>query len=165
VLDVMTRAARGVDAHLVWHMCYGNARGQDSAYPATSARCLEKLFASGGPVGWTEIHVETARPGMTEVELLAGWTRRAGTYLGIGVVEVLEPHVEAPEEVADRIRIALRHVPAERLVVSTDCGLYQLPRDLAFRKLRNLVAGTRIIREELGRHPDGTARPGPPTAG
>jgi 5-methyltetrahydropteroyltriglutamate--homocysteine methyltransferase len=156
VLEVMARAARGVRAHLVWHMCYGNARGHDSTFPAINARCLEKLFASGGPAGWTEIHLETARPGMVELELLAGWAGHLGAYLGIGVVEVQAPHVESPAEVADRIRTALRHVPAERLVVSTDCGLYQLPRDLAFRKLCNLVAGTRIVRAELGRRPDGT---------
>ena len=156
VLDMMARAARDVDAHLVWHMCYGNARGQDSSFPATNARCLEKLFSSGGPAGWNEIHLETARPGMVEVELLAGWTDRPERQLGIGVVEVLDPHVETPEEVAARIRLALQHVPAEQLVISSDCGLYQLPRDLAFRKLRSLVAGTRIVRTELGCGPDGT---------
>ena len=156
VLDLMARAARDVDAHLVWHMCYGNARGQDSAFPATNARCLEKLFGSGGPAGWNEIHLETARPGMVEVELLAGWTDRPERQLGIGVIEVLDPHVETPEEVAARIRLALQHVPAEQLVISSDCGLYQLPRDLAFRKLRSLVAGTRIVRTELGCGPDGT---------
>ena len=37
------------------------------------------------------------------------------------------------------------------MVVSTDCGLYQLPRDVAFRKLRALVEGTHLVRAELGR--------------
>lgn len=157
VVEAMTRAAHDVDTHLVWHMCYGNARGQDSVYPGTNARCLDKLFAAGGPVGWDEIHLETARPGMAEMDVLATWTRDPAARLGIGVVEVLNPHVETPEEVAGRIRMALRHVPAEQLVVSTDCGLYQLPHDLAFRKLQALVAGTRLVRQELGRHPDGTA--------
>ena len=41
--------------------------------------------------------------------------------------------------------------------MSTDCGLYQLPRDVAFRKLRALVDGTRIVRRELDRSPAGTA--------
>lgn len=159
VVDMMNRAARGVDAHLTWHMCYGNARGADSTYPAMNAGSLAALFASGTAVDWTEIHMETARPGMAEVEMLSGWTEREGTSLGIGVVEVLKPHVESPAEVADRIRVALKVVPAERLVVSTDCGLYQLPRDLAFRKLRSLVAGTRIVRRELGRGPDGRLTP------
>lgn len=155
VVDMMNRAARGVDAHLTWHMCYGNARGADSTYPAMNAGGLATLFAPGTAVDWTEIHMETARPGMAEIEVLGGWTEREGTSLGIGVVEVLNPHVETPEEVAARIRVALKVVPAARLVVSTDCGLYQLPRDLAFRKLRSLVDGTRIVRRELGRGPDG----------
>lgn len=157
VLDVMARAGRGVQAHLVWHMCYGNARGQESPYPSVNARCLEKLFAAGGPAGWDEIHMETSRAGMAEVEILAGWAHKPGRRLGIGVVRALDPHVETAHEVADRIRTALQHVPAERLVVSTDCGLYQLPRDLAFRKLCHLVEGTRVVRAELGVRQDGTA--------
>ena len=86
----------------------------------------------------------------TEMEHLAGWLDRRGTALGIGVVEVMSPRVEKAEDVAARIRTALAHVPAERVVVSTDCGLYQLPRDVAFRKLRALVEGTHIVRAELG---------------
>ena len=157
VVEMMNRAARGVNAHLTWHMCYGNGRGSDSAYPGVNAGCLKQLFASDIPLDWDEVHLETARPGMVELDVLGAWTQRDGTSLGIGVVEVLNPHVESPEEVAQRIRVALDHVPAERLVISTDCGLYQLPRDLAFRKLRNLVAGTRIVRRELGRTDDGRA--------
>lgn len=157
VVDMMNRAARGVDAHLTWHMCYGNARGVDSSHATLDAGCLATLFASDTPVDWAEIHMETARPGMAEIDLLRSWTERPGTTLGIGVIEVLNPHVESAEEVAQRIRLAIKGVPAERLVVSTDCGLYQLPRDLAFRKLRSLVAGTRIVRRELGRDADGRA--------
>ena len=157
VVDMMNRAARNVSAHLTWHMCYGNGRGSDSAYPAVNAGCLKQLFASDTALEWDEIHLETARPGMVELDVLASWTDRERTSLGIGVVEVLNPHVETPEEVARRIRMALGQVPAERLIVSTDCGLYQLPRDLAFRKLKNLVAGTVIVRRELGRADDGRA--------
>jgi len=155
VVDMMNRAACGVQAHLTWHMCYGNGRGADSAYPGLNAGCLEPLFASDTPLAWDEIHYETARPGMVELDVLATWAGRDGASLGIGVVEVLNPHVETADEVADRVRRAIEHVPAERLVVSTDCGLYQLPRDLAFRKLKSLVAGTRIVRRELGRDEDG----------
>lgn len=158
VLEMMDRAAHRVPAHLVWHMCYGNAREFDCAYPEVNAACLAKLFASGRALGWQEIHLETARPGMAEVELLGGWLDRDGTRLGIGVVEVMSPHVETAEQVAARIRHALEHLPADRLVISTDCGLYQLPRDVAFRKLRALVAGTRIVRSELGADPDGRPR-------
>ena len=41
-------------------------------------------------------------------------------------------------------------VPPERLVVAPDCGMKYLPRALAFRKLQAMVAGTRLVREDLG---------------
>jgi 5-methyltetrahydropteroyltriglutamate--homocysteine methyltransferase len=153
-VELMNRAAAGVAAHLTWHMCYGNAPDAEPA--GFDASCLRDLFAGDHPVDWTEIHLETARAGMAEMSLLKEWTARGGAYLGVGVVEAANPHVETPEEVAARIRAALGHVEAERLVVSTDCGLYQLPRERAFRKLCALVAGTRLVRGELGRRPDGT---------
>lgn len=148
-VDLMNRAARGVGAHLTWHMCYGNARELDCRYPEVNAACLGKLFGTGQRVDWAEIHLETARPGMAEMDRLAPWAARDGTYLGIGVIEAMNPAIETAEEVAARIRLALRHVDPRRVIVSTDCGLYQLPHDVAFRKLCNLVAGTRIVRAEL----------------
>lgn len=154
--SLMNRAARGVNAHLTWHMCYGNAREFDGLYPDVNAACLSGLLKSDQPVDWTEIHMETARPRMAEMDILASWGAREGKYLGIGVVEVMNQHVEAPQEVAQRIREALGYIPAERLIVGTDCGLYQLARDVAFRKLCSLVEGTKIVRVELGRRPDGT---------
>jgi 5-methyltetrahydropteroyltriglutamate--homocysteine methyltransferase len=53
--------------------------------------------------------------------------------------------------VADRIRRALKILPAERLFINPDCGLVHLPRDVAFMKLSAMVEGTRLVRQELGR--------------
>jgi len=58
--------------------------------------------------------------------------------------------IETPEEVAARLRLALRHVPADRLWVVPDCGFWATPRPTAVGKLRAMVAGTRIVRRELG---------------
>ena len=52
--------------------------------------------------------------------------------------------------VAACIPRALTVLPPERLVVAPDCGMKYLTRDLAFRKLEAMVAGTRLVREELG---------------
>ena len=43
-----------------------------------------------------------------------------------------------------------RVLPPERLVVAPDCGMKYLPRELAFRKLEAMVAGARLVRDELG---------------
>jgi 5-methyltetrahydropteroyltriglutamate--homocysteine methyltransferase len=53
--------------------------------------------------------------------------------------------------VAARIRRALPHVPAERIVVAPDCGLKYLPREVAFGKMCAMAEGTRMVREEIAR--------------
>ena len=60
--------------------------------------------------------------------------------------------VETPEEVANQIRRALEHIPADRLMISTDCGMGRegMSRRHAFYKCVSLVLGTNIVRKELG---------------
>ena len=50
---------------------------------------------------------------------------------------------------ADRIRAALKHIDADRLMLGPDCGMKYLPRDVALGKLRALVAGAAAVRAEL----------------
>ena len=57
--------------------------------------------------------------------------------------------VETPTIVADRIRRALPYIDANRIVVAPDCGLKYLPRDVAFGKMRAMVEGARLVRNEL----------------
>jgi 5-methyltetrahydropteroyltriglutamate--homocysteine methyltransferase len=71
--------------------------------------------------------------------------------LGVGVIDVKNPEVESPELVASHIRKALAVMPAERLFVLPDCGCFHLHRDVAFAKLQAMVAGARLIRQELGK--------------
>lgn len=56
---------------------------------------------------------------------------------------------ETPEEVADSIARALQFVPKDRLFPCTNCGLPPMGRDVAWRKLEALAAGTRLAREQL----------------
>jgi 5-methyltetrahydropteroyltriglutamate--homocysteine methyltransferase len=37
------------------------------------------------------------------------------------------------------------------MFILPDCGLFHLPRDVAFAKLRAMVEGARLVRKELGR--------------
>jgi 5-methyltetrahydropteroyltriglutamate--homocysteine methyltransferase len=68
----------------------------------------------------------------------------------LGVLDLGSPAVETQETVADRIRRALTVVEPERLVVAPDCGMKYLDRETAFGKLRAMVAGARLVREDLG---------------
>jgi 5-methyltetrahydropteroyltriglutamate--homocysteine methyltransferase len=65
------------------------------------------------------------------------------------VIDVRSLESEQPEQVADRIRTVLGFVHAERVTLTTDCGLKQLPRAVAAAKLRSLAEGAAIVRAEL----------------
>ena len=67
----------------------------------------------------------------------------------LGVLDLGSSEVETPDVVAARIRRALTAVPPERLAVAPDCGMKYLPRERAFCKLEAMVAGARLVREDL----------------
>jgi 5-methyltetrahydropteroyltriglutamate--homocysteine methyltransferase len=67
----------------------------------------------------------------------------------VGVINLGSEAVETPQEVADRVRAALKVVPAEKLVLAPDCGMKYLTREAAFGKLKSLAEGVAIVRREL----------------
>ena len=69
----------------------------------------------------------------------------------VGVIDVASDAIETPEEVADTIGRALEFVPKERLYPCTNCGLAPMARDVAWRKLQALAAGTKLAKERLHR--------------
>jgi 5-methyltetrahydropteroyltriglutamate--homocysteine methyltransferase len=72
--------------------------------------------------------------------------------IAIGVIDHHSLQVERPEEIADHIRTALKHIPAERLVISSDCGMGRegMSRRHARYKMISMVLGTNMVRKELG---------------
>ena len=67
----------------------------------------------------------------------------------VGVVDVKNFHLETAEDVARRIRQCLEYMPAERMIVTADCGFSALPRYIARQKLQALVDGAKLVRQEL----------------
>ena len=84
---------------------------------------------------------------MEDAVLLADIPKDKGVHVGVIDVRTLE--IEAPEQVAERVRKVLKHIDAERVTLTTDCGLKQIPRYCAQEKLKSLVAGANIVRKEL----------------
>jgi 5-methyltetrahydropteroyltriglutamate--homocysteine methyltransferase len=70
--------------------------------------------------------------------------------IAVGIIDVKSYYIETPADVADRVRLCLKHAPAERLSFAPDCGLSQTARWAARQKLTNLVSGVAIVRKDLG---------------
>jgi 5-methyltetrahydropteroyltriglutamate--homocysteine methyltransferase len=74
----------------------------------------------------------------------------------VGVVAPIDPHLDTPEEVRDRILEAAKYIPIEQLGTTDDCGFSPFsddtstPRDTAFAKIQARVLGTALAAEMIG---------------
>ncbi len=138
-LPAINRALEGIEAHTALHTCFGYAAVVKQRLPGYSFLAeLEDCAAD-------EILIEAAQPRLDPSVLDQVPTK----HIVLGVIDLEDPEAESAEVVADRIRAALAHVPAQRLSVAPDCGMKYLPRALAQAKLRALVQGAQIVRGEL----------------
>jgi 5-methyltetrahydropteroyltriglutamate--homocysteine methyltransferase len=138
-LEAIDRALDGIEGDTVLHTCFGYAhlvKDRLSGYPF-----LRELNESRA----TQISLEAAQPSL-DPEVLRGLPDKT---IVLGVLDLGSEDVETPEVVAERVRRALEVVPPERLVLAPDCGMKYLPRELAFAKLRAMVEGAQLVREEL----------------
>jgi len=92
-----------------------------------------------------QVSIETAQSNLDCAVL----EKLPGKTIILGTLDLSVMTIETPETVAARIRRALPHVPAERIVVAPDCGLKYLPREVAYGKMCAMVEGARIVRAEL----------------
>ena len=142
-IAIYNAAVDGVEAKLALHICFGNLSSRPRG-----KRTYRWMFPELLETNAEELVFEYANREMSEIDL---WPEfGVDRELGAGVIDVKSFYVETPEDVAERIRALLKHVPPEKLYVNPDCGFFQLPRWITFLKLQAMVAGTKIVRNELG---------------
>ena len=138
-LDALNAALEGAAGTTVVHICFGYA-----------------ALTKNRPAGYSflpqmkdctcdQISIETAQASL-DTSVLE--TVRGKTIL-VGVLDLADHTVETPEIIAQRIRRALPHVDADKIVVAPDCGLKYLPRAVAFGKMKAMADGAALVRAEL----------------
>ena len=138
-LKALDRALDGVNGTVAVHLCFGYAavvHDKPSGYSFLSE--LEGSKAQ-------QVSIEAAQP---KLDLKALRELPSKTII-LGVIDLADKTVETPQVVADRIRMALAHVSAERVVVAPDCGMKYLPRAVAFGKMKAMAEGAAVVRREL----------------
>jgi 5-methyltetrahydropteroyltriglutamate--homocysteine methyltransferase len=138
-LEAISRAFDGVGGTKALHTCFGYAaivHEKPNGYPFLAE--LDTCPAD-------EISIEAAQPRLDPSLLEQLPSKR----VILGVLDLNDMEVEKSEQVAERIRAALRHIDPQRLMVGPDCGMKYLPREVARGKLRALVEGAAQVRAEL----------------
>ena len=65
--------------------------------------------------------------------------------LGLGTINTKKFAIETPQQVKELIEEALKTIPRERLVIHPDCGFSPLDRETALAKMKNMIAGLKMI--------------------
>jgi 5-methyltetrahydropteroyltriglutamate--homocysteine methyltransferase len=138
-VKAINRALEGITVPTVVHLCFGYAfLVKDKP---TSYFFLSELADSAAQ----QISIESAQPKID----LGVLKDLSGKKIMLGVINLGDPIVERPEQVAERIRAGLKHVSPDRLIPAPDCGMKYMTRDVAFGKLKALADGAAIVRKEL----------------
>jgi 5-methyltetrahydropteroyltriglutamate--homocysteine methyltransferase len=147
MVEVFNNTVRGLRAKTeIWcHTCWGNPAAQ-RLFPKTPsyAPALEPLSRIDADV----ITFETCSSGGMDLEAIGRQIRNQKVC--IGVVDHHTLQVETPDQVAALVRKALEHIPAERLILGSDCGMGRegMSRRHAFYKMVSIVQGTNVVRRE-----------------
>jgi len=138
-VKVLNRALDGVTGTVAVHLCFGYAAVVHDK-PAGYSFLAELDGAHA-----QQISVEAAQPKLD----LAILEKLPSKDIILGVIDLSDMTIETPQTVAERIRRALPHVAAERIIVAPDCGMKYLPRAVAFGKMKAMAEGAAIVRLEL----------------
>jgi 5-methyltetrahydropteroyltriglutamate--homocysteine methyltransferase len=147
VREVVEQCCDGVDAKIGWHFCFGNAWGNDilsATYPEGYQTVLPHFF---GTAGISEFVLDYANRDMAGIEFLKNLPKDKTAQ--VGVLDIRTNAIETPPQIVSRIKKALAAVPADRLTLSTDCGMKPLARMVAKMKLHALAEAAAQVRKEV----------------
>jgi 5-methyltetrahydropteroyltriglutamate--homocysteine methyltransferase len=133
-VDSFRLASTGVrdDTQIQTHMCYAEFNDIMAAIAGMDADVLL---------------IEASRSGM---ELLDVFSRfNYPNDVGPGVYDIHSPRVPSVEEMADLLRLALKHVAWQKLWVVPDCGLKTRRWEEVIPALQNMVKATVLVRQDL----------------
>ena len=142
LFNLTAQPAAGL-ARLSIHLCFGNFKGR-----AVGPRRYAPMFPAFLFLNVDEIHLEMASREFSEIEIIRQISEVKD--VAIGIIDVKSYYIETVEDVAERVRLCLKHAPPERLSFAPDCGLSQTARWAARQKLHNMVTGVHTVRQEIG---------------
>jgi 5-methyltetrahydropteroyltriglutamate--homocysteine methyltransferase len=139
-VEAIDRAVRGLKIPTAVHVCYGYSKNiaKKNVNPV-----YEKSLDLLASTTINEISLEYEQPGH-EPDLL-GRLKDKGVILGLLNLDTEAP-VESVDHIVARARAALQVVSPDRLRLAPDCGMWFLPRERAFGKIRALEQAAQVLR-------------------
>ncbi len=136
-----------------FHTCPGGDRDSTHSAEIDYADLLPSLFQLKAGNFYIALAGEKDRAHV--LEIIAQYMKPEHRIF-VGVVAPIDPRIESPEEVRDRVLEAAEYIPVAQLGTTDDCGFSPFSddtsttRETAFAKIRARVLGTAMAAERLG---------------
>jgi 5-methyltetrahydropteroyltriglutamate--homocysteine methyltransferase len=148
-VQTLERAAEGLPCKSAVHICYGYGIKANNDWKKTLGsewRQYEQTFPllQASTIDQVSLEGHNSKVPLELIDLLKG------KDVLLGAIDVATDDIETPQEVAATLREALRYVAPAQLYPCTNCGMVPLSRQVARDKMKALVAGTALVRQELG---------------
>ena len=147
-IPALHRAIEGLKCTTAVHICYGygikaNIDWKNSL--GSEWRQYELIFPALAKSKIQQVSIEAihSRVPLKLMRLLEG------KDILVGVIDVASDKIETPDEIVNVIKDVMEHVPKERIVCCTNCGMAPMHRDVATAKLVALGNGAALAREKL----------------
>ena len=147
-VDALQTAIDGLTCTTAVHICYGYGIKANNDWKTTLGgewRQYETTFPVLAASKVDQVAVE-ARNSRVPMELL---TLLKGKTIQIGAIDVASDTIESPEDVVAVAEAALKFVPKDKLVLSTNCGMAPMREEIAAGKLKALAAGAALTRKKF----------------
>jgi len=147
-VEALHRATAGLKCRTAVHICYGygiKANIDWKTALGTEWRQYEEIFPALAASKLTEVSVECIHSKVPPH--LLGLLK--GKDVQIGVIDVASDTIETPDDIAGAIETVLKHVPKERIIAGTNCGMAPMRRDIASAKLDALGRGVELARRRF----------------
>ena len=135
------------------HTCPGGDRDSTHSFDVDYSEFLPMLFQLN--VGYFCIALAGEKDRQRVLEIIRE-QMKPGQQIFVGVVSTINPRIDTPEEVRDRVLEAAKYIPVEQLGTTDDCGFapfsddISTSRDTAFAKIRARVEGTALAARQIG---------------
>ncbi len=142
--EMLERAFRGIadDVTRTVHICCGYPSAVDlKDFPKAPREAYFELADMLDQSFIDSVSIEDAHR-HNDLSLLQRFKNKS---VVLGVVQIAATRIESVEEIAERLRAALRYIDRERLLAGPDCGLAMLERQVVFEKLSNMCAAAKSV--------------------
>jgi 5-methyltetrahydropteroyltriglutamate--homocysteine methyltransferase len=140
-VDIFNRTVKNIvgKTRIGTHLCFGNFKGR-----SVGKKTIAPMLPDFLDLTVDELHSEMTILNFQEVHLLERFAEKMD--VAVGVIDVKSYYIETVEDVKERIKMCLKHVPAEKLAVAPDCGMSQTARWATKQKIANMCEAARQLR-------------------